>query len=117
MTFYRYLEDGDVHVVDCAGKVNLELGLARLEKLARELARRPLLRGRRRLLIDFRNVTWESAEVHMQLSSRTRRDFGLDGSNDAIRVAFLDRFRSGAAAHNEHWFTDEAEALQWLLLT
>jgi hypothetical protein len=116
MPFYRYLEDADVHVVDCAGKIDLELGLARLEALARELAARPALRGPRKLLIDFRNAIWESAEVHMQLSVTTRRDFGLNGSNDAIRVAFLDVFRNGPVAGNEHWFTDEAEALQWLRL-
>lgn len=67
---------------------------------------------------DLRRLTRDKHEqARCGLSSRTRSDFGLNGSNDAIRVAFLDRFRSGSAAHNEHWFTDEAEALQWLLLT
>jgi hypothetical protein len=112
--FYRYLEDSDVHVVDCSGKVNLELGIERLRVLERQLALCPPRDGRRKLLIDFRNTVWESEDVHMQLSTITRRDFGLNAENTAVRAAVLNNRFQGAVAPNEHWFFEEAGALAWL---
>ena len=113
--FYRYLEDSDVHVVDCSGKVDLETGLSRLQTLARELAARPPRRGRRNLLIDFRRTVFESEDVHRRLSEVTRRDFGLHAGNTTIRAAILVNHWSGALADNERWFLDESAAMDWLL--
>ena len=113
-TFYRYIEDSDVHVVDCSGRVDLETGLSRLRALARELDVRPIRGSQRKLLIDFRHTVFESEDVHRQLSIVTRRDFGLDAGNAAIRVAILDNRRSGSMADNERWFLDESDALEWL---
>ena len=112
MTFCRYLEDGDVHVVDCAGSVDLEVGLARLAALEQELAARPA--GGRKLLVDFRRTAWASAGVHQELSARTRRVFGLDCADAAVKVAFLHPARSGLVTANEAWFVNEREALDWL---
>ena len=115
MTFYRYLEDVDVHVVDCAGTVDLQLGLARVAVLERELEARPFVGERRKLLVDFRGMVWASDEVHRQLSAITRRVFGLDGGAGAVRVAFVHPGRSGIVAVNEAWFADDVAALAWLL--
>lgn len=118
MAFYRYLEEADVHVVDCAGTIDLQLGLARVALLERELAARPVVGRYRKLLVDFRDMVWASDEVHRQLSVATRRAFGLDGGDGgdgAVRVAFVHPGRSGVVAANEAWFADEAAALEWLL--
>ena len=114
MTFYRYLADRDVHVIDCAGRVDLETGVARLRRLAVEFERRPLIATHRRVLIDFRHTVWDSADTHRQLSIITRRDFGLNAENRALRAAILNDNRQGAASDNEHWFSSEADALAWL---
>lgn len=114
MNFYRYLDESDVHVIDCAGRVDLELGLARLKALAIELEARPARGARRRLLIDLRNTVWENEGVHRQLSLATRRDFGLNPQNAGLRVAILNHRWQGAIAENEHWFLDDVAALDWL---
>lgn len=114
MTLYRYLEDSDVHVIDCAGRVDLELGLARWKTVQLELEARPTKGSRRKLLIDFRDTTWASDDVHMQLSAITRREFGLNASNARIWVAFVSNSRSGLVSENERWFTSESDALVWL---
>jgi hypothetical protein len=112
----RYLEDCGVYVVDCSGKVDLELGLARLKALETELASRPLVAGRRKLLIDFRETIWASEETHRELSKITRRDFGLHADNSKLRVAILNQRWSGPISDNEHWFFAEREAFAWLAL-
>lgn len=114
MAFYRYLEHVGVHVVDCAGTVDLQLGLERVAVLERELAARSVPGECRKLLVDFRGMIWASADAHRQLSAITRRAFGLDGGG-AVRVAFVHPGRSGVLAVNEAWFADEAEALEWLV--
>lgn len=114
MSLYRYLPDHDVHVIDCAGRVDLEVGLARLRLLAAELEQRPMIHGHRRLLIDFRHTVWDSPDTHRQLSMVTRRDFGLNAANQSLRAAILNAERKGPASDNEHWFKEEAEALTWL---
>lgn len=114
MSFYRYLADHDVHVIDCAGHVDLEVGLARLRLLAAELEQRPMTHAHRRLLIDFRHTVWDSDDTHRQLSIVTRRDFGLNAANQSLRAAIVNAEREGPASANEHWFKDEAEALTWL---
>lgn len=114
MSFIRYLEDSDIYVVDCSGTVDLELGLSRLKALELELQSRPLLAGRRKLLIDFRNTHWASEETHQELSKITRRDFGLRPDNPSIRAAILNRRWGGPISDNEHWFLSEEEALDWL---
>lgn len=114
MTFYRYLDDLDVHVIDCSGRVDVTIGMARLRALEAELEARPLRGGQRRLLIDFRNTIWASEEVHRRLAAITRRDFGLGSDGSALRAAILDNQRSGPVSENEHWFRSEWEALHWL---
>src|SRR5690606_37237203 len=113
MKFYRYLEDCDVHVLDCAGKVDVPLGLARLQRLSQELVARPAPDGVRRLLIDFRHTEWADEETHRELSRATREDFGLTGDEPTLRLAFVFP-RRGIISKNERWFDDYAEALQWL---
>ncbi len=114
MTFYRYLAEHDVHVFDCSGQLTLELGISRLGVLRRQLEARPAKDGVTKLLIDFRRTTFDSPLVHRELSLITRRDFGLNSDNHSTRFAILDPNRAGQVAHNEAWFQDELEALQWL---
>ena len=114
MTLYRYMEDSDVHVIDCAGGVDLEIGLAHWKTVQLELEARPIQGPWRKLLIDFRGTIWASEEVHMQLSAITRRDFGLNASNTAIRVAVVNHRWSGLISENERWFASESDALDWL---
>jgi len=114
MGFYRYLENADVHVLDCSGRVDLDVGLERLRALQLEFAARPPCGSVRKLLIDFRHTVWENEDVHRQLSIATRRDFGLNAENTSLRAAILHPLRSGAVAENECWFLHEAEALEWL---
>jgi len=114
MTFYRYLEERNVHVLDCSGIVDLELGRARLEFLQEKLASCPAERGPHKLLIDFRRTVWADEDTHRQLSVATRRDFGLHPDNVALKAAFLHPTMARAIAPNEAWFTDEDTALAWL---
>ena len=114
MGFYRYLDDTDVHVVDCSGRVDLQIGLERLRLLHAALEARPGA-GVRRLLIDFRNTVWDSEDVHLQLSAITRRDFGLNPANAAMRAAILNNRWEGLLSDNERWFFEEAPALEWLV--
>lgn len=114
MSLYRYLEDSDVHLLDCAGKVDVPVGLARLQRLSRELDARPARDGVHRLLIDFRHTEWASEDAHQQLSQATRRDFGLNAENPALRLAFVFRRGKGIVSNSERWFADDAEALAWL---
>ena len=114
MTSYRYLEDSDVHVVDCSGRVDLETGLASLEALDLELKRRPVKGTHRLLLVDFRKTVWEGEDVHLQLARTTRCDFGFNADNTGIRAAILNNGWQGRVSENEHWFLTESEALQWL---
>ena len=114
MGVYEYLEGADVHVFDCSGRVDLIVGLDRLRLLQREFDARPPRGVVRKLLVDFRHTVWANDEVHRQLSIATRRDFGLNPENTALRAAFLHPERSGAVAHNEAWFADAAEAMAWL---
>jgi len=115
MNFYSYLEDHDIHVLDCAGKVDLATGLARLHRLSQELDGRPARDGVHRLLIDFRHTEWASEDVHRELSRVTRRDFALNAENASLRLAFVFRGGKGVVSHSERWFDDDAEALAWLL--
>jgi hypothetical protein len=116
MAFYQYLHDSDVHVVDCSGRVDLKIGLARLNALVREFGLRPIQGGQRKVLIDFRATVWESEEVHMQLSRITRRDLGFGPENTATRMAILNNQWSGSVSDNEHWFLTDSDALKWLCL-
>jgi hypothetical protein len=114
MSFYRYLEDRDVHVLDCAGKVDVPLGLARLRRLAQELGARPARDGVHRLLIDFRHTEWASEAAHRELSRATRSSFGLNAENPSLRLAFVFHRGKGTVSNSERWFGDDAEALAWL---
>lgn len=114
VSFYRYLDDRDVHVLDCAGKIDVAVGLARLERLACELDARPARDGVHRLLIDFRHTEWANEEAHRQLSLATRRNFGLNAENPCLRLAFLFHGGAGTVSNSERWFDDDAEALAWL---
>lgn len=114
MTFYRYLEECDVHALDCAGTVDVPLGLARLRRLADELEARPARHYVHRLLIDFRRTAWASEDAHRELSQVTRRTFGLNADNPSLRLAFVARQGKGTVSNHERWFEDEAEALAWL---
>lgn len=115
MIFYRYLANHEVHVLDCAGKVDVALGLERLRRLSLELEAHPSRDGVQRLLIDFRQTEWVNEEAHRELSRAARRDFGLNDENTAYRLAFVFRGGSGAVSGSEHWFDDDADALAWLI--
>lgn len=115
MSFYRYLDTYDVHVLDCAGRVDVTVGVERLHHLFRELKARPARDGVHRLLVDFRRTEWASASAHRDLSRATRRDFGLHGQNPALRVAFVSYDRAGAVSGSEHWFDHDEDALTWLV--
>jgi hypothetical protein len=114
VSFYRYLEGSDVHVLDCAGKVDVPVGLARLRRLSQELEARPARDGVHRLLVDFRQTEWESEEAHRELSRATRREFGLNADNPSLRLAFVFHGGKGTVSENERWFDDDAAALAWL---
>jgi [ribosomal protein S5]-alanine N-acetyltransferase len=114
MSFYRYLDELDVHVVDCSGQVDEAIGMARLKALEQALGAHAVQGGQRRLLIDFRNAIWANEQVHRRLATVTRRDFGLGSEDTTLRAAILDSRRSGPVSRNEHWFCSEAEALAWL---
>lgn len=115
MNFYRYLQDHDVHVLDCAGKVDVPVGLAHLHRLSQELDVRPARHGVHRLLIDFRRTEWASEDAHRELSRATRRDFGLNADNPSLRLAFVSHHGKGDVSNSERWFDDDAEALAWLI--
>ena len=114
MTFYRYLEECDVHVLDCAGRVDFPAGLARLRRLSEALDARPARDGVHRLLIDFRHTEWASEDAHRKLSRATRGDFGLNAENPMLRLAFVSHRGRGIVSNSERWFEDDAEALAWL---
>lgn len=114
MTSYRYLEDSDVHVLDCAGNIDVSVGLERLRRLSEELHARPARDGVHRLLIDFRHTEWASEDAHRELSLATRRDFGLNAENPSLRLAFVFHGGKGIVSNSERWFDDDAEALAWL---
>lgn len=114
MSFYRYLEDCDVHVLDCAGKVDVPVGLARLRRLSEELDARPARDGVHRLLVDFRHTEWASEDAHRELSRATRNDFGLNAENPSLCLAFVFHGGKGTVSNSERWFDGDAEALAWL---
>lgn len=114
VTFYRYLEAQDVHVLDCRGEVDVPVGLARLRRLSQELEARPARDGVHRLLIDFRHTVWASEDAHRELSRATRRDFGLDAENPSLRLAFVFKGGKGTVSNSERWFENDVEALAWL---
>ncbi|HEU5074930.1 MAG TPA: hypothetical protein VFU02_12160 [Polyangiaceae bacterium] len=114
MSFYRYLEDHDVHVLDCAGKVDVAVGIARLRRLSQEIDARSARDGVHRLLIDFRRTEWASEDAHRELSRISRREFGLNSENPALRLAFVFHGGRGTVSNSERWFHDAAEALAWL---
>lgn len=114
MSFYRYDRDSDVHVVDCGGQVTLDIGVARLRVLERELAAREFRDGVAKLLIDFRHTVWEDESVHMELSRITRTEFGLNPGNSRIRAAIVNSRWSGQISDNERWFLSDVAAMQWL---
>jgi hypothetical protein len=114
VSFYRYLVDSNVHMLDCGGRVDAGVGLERLRRLSRELEARPARDGIHRLLIDFRHTVWASPEAHRELSQATRRDFGLNAENPAVRLAFVFKGRNGSVSNNERWFDNDVEALAWL---
>jgi hypothetical protein len=111
--FYRYLVELDVHVLDCAGRVDFPTGMTRLEVLRRRLEEQPPAHGTIKLLVDFRNTVWESDEDHMKLSRVTREEF-FGSENSKVRVAFVHEGRSGHVSENEQWFSRREEALEWL---
>jgi len=113
-SFYRYVPELDVHVIDCGGRVDLETGTLRLHILRREIEARPPRDGVAKLLIDFRETVWADASVHAELSRVTRSEFGLNSENPSLRAAILHTERSGAVAENEHWFGSEVAAMEWL---
>lgn len=115
MDFYRYLENHDVHVLDCAGNVDVTIGLERLRRLSEELDARPAQDGVQRLLIDFRHTEWASEQAHRELSRATRLAFDLNAENPGLRLAFVFHGGKGAVSNNEHWFEDDADALAWLI--
>jgi hypothetical protein len=102
-------------VLDCAGKVDVAVGLERLRRLSQELEARPAQDGIHTLLVDFRQTEWASEEAHRDLSRATRRDFGLNAENPALRLAFVLCGGKGAVSDSEHWFDDDADALAWLI--
>lgn len=101
-------------MLDCAGRVDLQMGLKRLRLLSDELEARPARDGVHRLLIDFRRTVWASEDVHRQLSRATRRDFGLNADNPCFRLAYVLKGGQGMVSKSERWFDDVDEAMEWL---
>jgi [ribosomal protein S5]-alanine N-acetyltransferase len=114
MTFYSYLGELNVHVIDCSGRVDEEMGTARLSALEHELEAHPMQGKPRRMLIDFRNTVWANEEAHRRLGAIAREGLGLGRAHSALRVAILHGLRHGSVSENEHWFCSEFEALEWL---
>jgi hypothetical protein len=114
MPLHQYLEEKDVHLVDCAGHVDVELGLSRLDTLERALAAYPPKDGVRRLLVDVRKTTFVSEQAHLELSRKTRARFDLNPDNVKVRVAFVLEGHTASIADNEHWFDSTDDALRWL---
>jgi len=119
VALHTYLAEHHVHLIDCAGHVDWQEGLRRLDELERALAAHPLAEGAstedcRKLLIDFRATTWDCQETHMRLSSETRLRFGLNETNTRLRVAIINNQWTGLLAQNEHWFQSKQAALEWL---
>lgn len=114
MNWHEYLEDQDVHVIDCSGKVDFETGSKRLSTLALVLETQPPRAGVRRLLIDFRETEWDSEATHQALSIATRERFDRMRETARLRVAILNRRWEGCHSDDEHWFFEKHTALSWL---
>lgn len=114
MTWHEYLEDKDIHVIDCSGSIDLATGLARLAALALVFETQPSRAGLRRVLIDFRETEWDSEETHQALSSATRERFDLMRKSARLRVAIVNELWEGRLAHDERWFLAKYDALRWL---
>jgi len=113
MTWHQYLEDQDVHVIDCSGKVDFATGSKRLSALALVLETQPRA-DVRRLLIDFRETEWDSEATHQALSIATRARFDQIRETARLRVAILNRRWQGCLSDDEHWFFEKCAALSWL---
>lgn len=114
MTLYRYRAEFDVHAFDCGGRVDVERGLQRLEQLQLELDARPAPDGLTKLLVDFRQTTWTTPDVHLQLARATRQWLEAARRTRPIRVAFVHQQQRGVLSPNEAWFDEEGPALHWL---
>lgn len=113
-SWHQYLADADIHVFDCSGRIDLATGMARLAVLERAFATQPARGGMRRVLIDFRETSWDCEETHRALSSATRERFDLTPENAGIRVAIVNQRCGGRISDNEHWFLVRDDALRWL---
>lgn len=113
MASYRYLESAGVHFADCAGHVDLQTGLERLEQLRGELVRRASERHAK-VLLDFRATVFENESVHQELSRVTRAKLGMNDENSHTYVALVNNRFEGEVSPFERWFHDDEAALGWL---
>lgn len=104
----------DIYLLDYAGRITLETGLSNIQKIQSEIRRLPLHKNRLRLIFDIRRTIWETTETHDSLSRIARQTFHPDNFEFTVYTAVLNNEIHGSAFENEHWFTQEEQAIQWL---
>lgn len=114
-TMISYLNVFDVYVIDYAGTITFDNGLANMDIIENELRELSLNRVCLKIIFDLRETIWENRETHDALSKIARKIFNPRNFDFVIYTAILNNEIVGQTFENEHWFTDKDDAIKWLV--
>ncbi|HPG38299.1 MAG TPA: hypothetical protein PLP19_01890 [bacterium] len=115
MKFYQFLADCGIHLVDYSGKIDLQTGLSRMEKLQHYFDKHVEQGLSLKILFDVRKTVWADEQTHTELAQIARCKFATSRHNYPAYIAIVNNQYNGSAFDNERWFTGKDEAMNWLL--
>jgi len=109
------LKNTEIFIIDLSGTSSLSRGLLNIGIIEKKIKDLSINRRNLKLIIDFRNTTWENKETHDALSKTARIVFNPQNFSIPIFVAILNNEITGSSFENEQWFTGKEEAIEWLV--
>jgi hypothetical protein len=112
LAYCKFMPKYDVHRIDYSGVIDMDEGLARIENLEKYFNTNKITGKPLKVLMDARDYIKYSPETHDKLAKISR---DLFYSKFDIILAVLNAEHRSIMSQKEGWFTNENDALNWLI--
>ncbi|HPI19938.1 MAG TPA: hypothetical protein PKY56_06155 [Candidatus Kapabacteria bacterium] len=110
----NYIKEFDIFEIDYSGLITYENAFPNMVLIETKFQELSVNKNCLKIIIDFRNTTWENQEVHDELSKIARKKYNNINYKN-LYVAVLNKEYDSQTFANEHWFTQMEDAINWLI--
>lgn len=109
--FHKYDKELDIHFIDFTYEISLDTGTTRIQELEKRLNKSSNSGSPIKILLNTKGYEKNHPEIHDNLAKLAREKF----KDRVLYTAVLNDQYSFKISENECWFTDNDDAIKWLI--